>query len=139
MAKTICNTATYDGHAFKRVSARTYSHTVIVPGSIAADRAKGEASVRRGWQANLRYCQAQARGQFVCRTHEERQTRIRKAMDWVALGEQGHVDAYLADFDKRHAGKPDLYYWNAGWCGRHDLALKLASKYAGSIVLEVKA
>jgi hypothetical protein len=66
---------------------------------------------------------------------------IARSKAWIAVGEEGHVAKALADFDARRAKATNnssdgkSFYCDCGWCGRPDLAEKLAARYSNSMIL----
>lgn len=145
------HTATHEGFTFTRNSAgRAYTHVVLVRGSAAADRARAEAEARRYWSRNLEHRQetaagtseyvtgyswmsAEARAKLAATEGVERQAQ---AVAELEAGEEGMVAAWLARHDRQQAGRKlaadgDTYYASAGWCGRPDLAAKLAASSGG--------
>lgn len=151
MAKTRKHSATFDGCTFTRGSqSRIYTHAVLIRYSTAEERVKCEADARRSFHTNLDYHQQYAAGtsEFLRRNsweteaqHLERTTKnVAEARAWLALGVEGHVAAALARFDANIVKHPYPtsdgagFYSCAGWCGRLDLAQKLASSCNGIIV-----
>lgn len=145
--------ATHEGRTFTRTSPRTYTHAVVVKGNVYADRERCERQTRETWTMNLAYHQAKAAGtsRFLERSswespeaHQARVTETQaKAAAYLDGGVEAEVLRQLAAFDLRL--KADLAkgfkldddgtYWScAGWCGRPDLAAKLASKEGGVAV-----
>lgn len=141
---------------FRSSVSRTYTHAVVVAGSYAADRADCERGARYTWKLNLAYHQAFADGssEFLQRKTWEKDDaayaeRIAKetadGQAHVALGLDGFVAQQLAAFDARAAARSnrsanndgDTYFWCAGWCGRADLAQKLAAKQGGVVLVAV--
>lgn len=146
-------TATHEGFTFKRSSARTYTNMVIYLGSVSQDRKDCELGRRSYWKINQRYYRDLANGinrlwdkypeQF---TPEKIAEEIADAKAWLEKGEEGHVADALARFEerlskadpKRLRADGDTYWIDAGWCGRPDLAQKLAAKHPTAVILEAK-
>lgn len=147
MAKPTTYTATHRGFSFQRKSLRTYTHAVLVPVSKAARRASAETGARRDWTTNLAYQQAVASGnnpnakRFPAQYTPERLAEdSEKAQAWLDKGVEGLVAEALALFDSRSAGweldtDGDTLWTLSGFCGREDLARKLAAKDAGAVVV----
>lgn len=154
------HTATHEGFSFTRTSAgRTYTHVVLVRGSAAAQRASCEAEARSCWSRNLKNRMATAAGTSETvtgyswmsperreRHHAEDGLKYQaEAAAELAAGEEGMVAYWLARHEKRVAGRKvaadgDTYYTAAGWCGRPDLAAKLAASSGGfAVACEVRA
>ena len=151
--------ATYKGRTFTRSSDRTYTHAIIVKGSVPADRAGAEAGARSEWVENQDWHQGIAAGRTWHRktgavvlpsymTAEQEQAEhdadVAKSKAWLAQGEAGLVAERLARFDARQAeavakgmivDADGTYYGCSGWAGRPDLAAKEASK-AGGVAVE---
>lgn len=79
-------------------------------------------------------------------SHDERAAeRVQGAKKWLALGRDGYVAERLARFDASLAASKNIskdgkdFVRNAGWCGRADLAGKLAAKYARAVIVEAVA
>lgn len=143
------HTATHQGLTFTRTSAnRTYTHAVLVQEDLAEDRKRCERYARDAFRRDRDYYQQLANG--VNELHAKYPSQyppeaiaeeISHAQAWLAKGESGHADEALAWFDARQAAKPTktladgrTYFVCAGWCGREDLARKLASSAGGFIV-----
>lgn len=151
MAKPITYTAETQGFTFTRKSHRTYTHAVLVQESKRADREACERSARQSWHMNLAYHQACAEGRnptaarFLDQYPPARLEADRvAAQEWLDMGEAGHVAAALARHDARAAevktlDDGDTYFTCAGWCGRLDLAGKLAGSHVGSVIVEAVA
>jgi hypothetical protein len=148
------HTATHEGFTFTRNSAgRAYTHVVVVRQSVAADRLHAERSARTSWSRNLDWHKdcaagtAEAVAGYDWESAEKRAERAAsadaqkikaRAVAMLDLGEEGYVAEQLARFDARDQGKlaadGDTYYTSAGWCGRPDLAAKLAASSGGVAV-----
>lgn len=143
------HSATHQGFTFTRTSAnRTYSHAVLVQEDLAEDRKRAERNGREYFRINASYWRELAGGVHESAqrfpgqyTPERIATDIAEAQAKLDMGEAGHADASLARFDARQAAKPTktladgrTYFTCAGWCGREDLARKLASSAGGFIV-----
>ena len=151
MAKPTAYTAEHQGFTFTRKSHRTYTHAVLVAGSLDADRARCERDARRNWHTNVAYHQALADGTstFLARksweTEDQHSARVAKeqadSSAWLEGGEAGLVERLLAQHDARAAkvrtlDDGDTYFTCAGWCGRLDLAGKLAGSRTGAVIVE---
>lgn len=141
MAKPTAYTAEHQGFTFTRKSHRTYTHAVLLQGSVAADRERCRRDAHRYWHTNLEYHQHAADG-LPCPGSRYTVTPDQQAQSKAILeaGEDGYVAQRLAQHDSR--AKPstladgDTYFTCAGWCGRLDLAGKLAGQHAGSVIVE---
>jgi len=149
-------TATHEGRTFTRsTKSRTYTHAVIVPGSVKADLARLLERVRESWKMNLAYNRQLVAGtveRYSFHSAEEHAARLEKhrtdgtaasAQAWLALGLEGHLEAEAARFKARVAdgslgmmldADGDTYYSCTGWAGRPDLAAKEAAKHGGVAV-----
>lgn len=160
---------TLDNVTFTRTTAnRTYTHMVVGKTNIAQARVNAEKSARTYWETSLSYMQERAEGKhpahitpvsgfhesygmadpvkyaaYVAECDKQSAKRVVDALAWLAIGEEGLVAQYLADFDARRAKSTNIsadgqdFLWDAGWCGRLDLAHKLAAKTPRAVVLEV--
>lgn len=136
-------TATHLGQTFTRKSDRTYTHTVLSIHSRREVRAAFAARLVDTWNSHLDYYQRRASGESLGRyryTPEQAAEAMAAAKEWVAQGQEGFTAAALARFDAQ-AREPlqpdgDTYFVNVGWCGRLDLARKLAAKYPRTVILE---
>lgn len=144
------HTATFHGHTFKRVSqSRIYTHMVVGVLSIAAERIAAETWARKEYKMNLEYYQKMAAGgtyhsTFGDGSHWSKPiTELERdaARATIAAGVDGAVADRLREFDKRTAaawktedGLSTIF--SAGWTSRHDLALKLAAKTVGAVIVE---
>lgn len=146
------HSATHLGFTFTRTSAtRRYTHVVLTQHSMAADRRDAEASARRCWTTNLGYHQERAGGvhrlaeKYPAQyTPEAIAADVAESQAWLAKGVEGHVAEAMARFDARRVDwqtldDGDTYFCAAGWCGREDLARKLAAAQGGFIVPAVVA
>lgn len=148
MAKPTSYTAEHQGFTFARKSHRTYTHVVLVQESKAADRERCERHAHSAFQQNVAYYTELASGvNKLAAKYPDQYTPERIAADtedakaWLAKGEAGHVADALARHDARAVEVKtlpdgDTYFTCAGWCGRLDLAGKLAGKHAGSVIVE---
>jgi hypothetical protein len=143
-------TATFQGHTFKRNSQnRVYTHMVVGLINIAADRTKTEAWARKEYATNLSYYQMKAYADVYTGTFADGRiftspiTDLERAAAKATV--EGGVEAAVADrlreFDARTAkawksadGLSTVY--SAGWAGRPDLAVKLAAKTPGGVIVE---
>ena len=131
------HSATHQGFTFTRNSkGRTYSHAVLVQRDLVEDRKRWECSGRDSFRVNKGYWLELVQGR-----HNRSAQDIAAAQVKLDMGEAGHADEALARFDARQAAKPTktladgrTYFVCAGWCGREDLARKLASSAGGFIV-----
>lgn len=147
MPKATAYSATHQGFTFTRNSHRTYTHVVLVQQSKAEDRVSCERTARGAYHANLRYHTACAEGRNPTAarfpdtyTPERIEADRIESQAWLDLGEQGHVDAALARLSDYTATQQtlddgDTYFTCAGWCGRLDLAGKLAGKHSGAVIV----
>lgn len=143
------HTASYRGLTFRRTSmTRTYTHVVLAPGSLSGDRATAEKWARERWNQNLAYYTELAGGDHklsrefpALYTPERIADDIKKALEWVAQGEDGHVADAMAFFDARRRKTGtidgDVYYAVVRWSSRRDLAETEARKHPGAVVVEV--
>lgn len=132
--------ATYDGCTFKRSTAnRTYTQMVIVRNDIAQCRIEMEKAARNTFARDFDWYTQMARGYWV---YNGKNTpfsaeEIAEGKALVAGGVEKYVESRLADFDATMRKIPNKssdgksYYSDAGWCGRYDLAHKLAARYTG--------
>lgn len=133
------HTVTFDGATFKRTSAnRIYSHAVIVTTLIADRMADAEQGGRADYKMNFKFYAQLADGtsEFLARNGNQfprgkDDDRIQEAQAWLDRGEQGEIDRhvraeqdYIAKAPKTADGLSVITC--AGWCGRYDLAQKLA-------------
>ena len=139
MSKPTSYIASFEGATFTRSSKRTYTHAVLCRRSLAEDRANLEQSVRWNWKQNRAYYASLVDGTcslFVEFDYSE-EKRAKSAADgaaWLAGGLERHLSEALGAFDARVAGRPDRYLVCEGWCGRPDLAQKLAASVGGIVV-----
>lgn len=143
MAKATKYIAHHDGRRFERNSHRTYTHCVIEQGFLHEDRERAADAARYDWKTNRGYhlAKAEDRCPIVAKYPDHYPPeRIAKdkanAIEWLAKGKAGLVAEALARFDARNAGKPDEYWGCIGWCGRLDLARKLAATGPRTKILE---
>lgn len=134
----------HDGQVFTRNSAgRTYRYAVLSPISLAADLARAEAGARWDWGANQEHHQACAERRYegVARYPEQYppekvDAMAARALAWLALGLDGHIAQALEKAEARWREafpERDAAWACAGWCGRLDLAQKLADP--GDVIL----
>lgn len=143
------HTATHQGFTFTRTSkGRVYSHAVLVQEDLVEDRKRADRNGRESFRRQVNYYTGLSNGfdkvadDFPARyTADLRAQRIADANAWLAKGEGGHAAEAVAWFDARQAKTPTktladgrTYFTCAGWCGREDLARKLASSAGGFIV-----
>ena len=138
---SIKHTATYQGKTWKCVTQkRKYSHMVVAFEDIADTRKRREEDSRRSWEATLGYYQglAENRGPYAPYSED----RIESAKQRLAAGVEGLVkesleayDDYVAGYSHKTEDGRELMF-NAGWTSRLDLAVKLAAKQPGSVILE---
>lgn len=141
MAKATKYFAAHDGITFTRNSPRTYTHVVLIRESIAGQKAIKEQNARERFARDLAFYTEQAAGQSQ-RGRMPTIDEITYAKAWLATGADGMAAHSIAYFEQDIAGRisscGQYYYWVAGWCGRPDLAAKLAAKNAGAIILEAQ-
>jgi hypothetical protein len=144
------HTATYQGHTWDRVSeSRKYTHMVVVVESIAAQRAKVEKDARRVYEASLGYYTQMAAGGTYHGTFANGAAWSRPITDTerdaarhkIEAGVEGAVADALRTFDQRMQGAWKTEdglstVYSAGWCSRPDLAVKLAAKTLGGVIVE---
>jgi hypothetical protein len=144
MAKATKFTAIHDGHAFKRSSQnRIYTHTVIVGVNISVARDEAKLSASASYEMNLKWHQSWLDGtcEYLVKASYDTQERhdadvkqhIETATRVVNGGLEGAIAESLARFDNEMSNSlistdGTMFYYNAGWCGREDLAIKLASQ-----------
>lgn len=126
----------FAGHTFTRSSKnRTYTHAVIVTSLVSDARDTAIRNGRAAYRINVEHYTAIANGtsRYLKRNgnqfaHVEDETRIAEAQAWIASGEQGSIDRHLLAVDQAKNRTPDglCFVGCAGWCGRLDLAQKLA-------------
>jgi hypothetical protein len=136
--------ATIDGCTFKRSTAgRTYTHMVVVESNIVLQRKEVAERAAKEFADNLDWFNQQARGWWFYdgnRTQAPEKIlfsaeEIADGKAKIAAGVEGFVANKLANFDAaiaKHSRKSSdgkSTYGDAGWCGRADLAQKLAAKY----------
>lgn len=144
------HSASFQGHIWTRNSEnRVYSHMVVGIQSIAAERAKTEAWARKEYTMNLEYYQKKAAGGTYHSTFANGTPWSKPITDMerdaaratLAAGVEGGVADRLREFDKRMAdawktedGFSTVY--SAGWTSRPDLAVKLAARTPGGVIVE---
>lgn len=148
MPKSTRYTAEHQGFTFTRNSPRTYTHAVLVQGSVAADRERCERDARHSWHLNLSYHldRAACRNPLATKypeqyTPERIEADRAESQEHLDEGEAGFVARALKRFDSYAADRKtmddgDTYFTCAGWCGRLDLAGKLAGKSVGAVIVE---
>jgi len=132
---------TFEGHTFKRNSqSRAYTHAVICTKSVELTRKQAEQSARSTWLLNLDYDKelASSDGKIYSTfadgspcVYDVSPEKIEAAKQRLAAGEEAYVAERLAEHDAREANSPRTrdgrsFVWCQGWCGRIDLAFKLA-------------
>ncbi|WP_172373350.1 hypothetical protein [Mesorhizobium sp. NZP2234] len=148
MPKTIYTAIDPAGVEHKRTTAdRTYTHTVVYQRSkVAAVEAATTKSARGFHAKNGQYyldCIRDGRHENLMSFEHYRADTDRQARDVAeAIGNlagattaaeyaEAKVAAHLARIEAT-----DWTIWhNLGWCGRHDLARKLAAKTSGAVIL----
>lgn len=130
--------ATHDGFTFTRSSQnRTYTHVVIT----RVDHAQSIAdAVRRAgddWDLNLDYWTSVANGtdghadHYAKTNPQYAQERQQDAREQLARGRDAYIEEARQRSAKRLASCDPFgrgYHWgDIGWCGRPDLAVKLAN------------
>jgi hypothetical protein len=147
------HTATFQGdkiHTWKRVSQnRVYTHMVLGVVSIAAERAEAEAWARKEYKMNLGYYTMIANDPVYVGTFNDGRTFTKEitdteraaAKETLRAGVDGAVADRLREFDARTAaswktadGLSTVY--SAGWTSRLDLAVKLAARTPGGVIIE---
>lgn len=127
----------FAGHTFTRGSKRrTYTHAVIVTSLVSEARDAAIKNGRYAYRLNVAYHTALANGtsEFLKRNgHKfaevDDDKRIADAKAWLERGEQGEIDRHLRAVDESKCNRtPDglCFVHCAGWCGRLELAQKLA-------------
>lgn len=140
--------ATLHGHTFTRGSTRVYTHMVVAHVNLVAAREQAVVDAVKGWDRDLQWFQDVADGKprpgygnhpATPRTQDE----IDAAKAHLARGKEGFVDQEMVDYDRYAAnylksadGVSHVY--DAGWCGRPDLAAKLAAKTPGGVIVEAQ-
>ncbi|MER9003312.1 hypothetical protein NKI15_06745 [Mesorhizobium sp. M0862] len=148
MPKTIYTAIDPAGVEHKRTTAdRTYTHTVVFQRSKAAAIEAATAKSARGFHANNgQYyldCIRDGRHSNLMSFEHYRNDTDRQARDVAEAIEHLSGVTTAAEFaDAKvaaHVARIEATDWtiwhNAGWCGRHDLALKLAAKASGAVIL----
>lgn len=159
MPKTVYTAIDPNGVEHKRTTSdRTYTHTVVAQRSKAAamvgataigwaktDRSNFEYYVQiasgndpypaRNYMTSDRFTAEQIAGHqaVVDADNAKRVAEAKATTDGVALAD--YLAAKLAERFARVEAGDYVSYVNHGWCGRHDLALKLASKIGPSAVI----
>lgn len=139
----------HEGQTFTRTTARTYTHLVLAPQSLAENQARAEESARWNWKHNQAYHQAYVDGssEFLVkpsyRSDEEHAARtaenIASSTEWLAKGLEGHIaDARAAAeaYWRKGYGDRATGWAVSGWAGRADLAAKVAKP--GDRILEAR-
>lgn len=143
MAKTLYTATDANGVIHTRNSDRVYTHTVVYLHDYTADLAGARnESWKKTDRSNYRYYQKLISGDhgFSCITEAD----VAKARGHVeGLTEEAFVAREVARrVDRVETNKANGFYkkyFNAGWCGRLDLAQKLVSKYQFGEILSVTA
>lgn len=143
----------HDGQVFKRTSAnRIYRYVVLGPVSLAHNLARAEKDARRNWQVNQDYHREYVAGtsRYLAapewaRTDDQKRAHIAScdrqiaaSKEWLAQGEEGLVADYRRRTEiewRRSFPDRDAGWCCRGWCGRLDLAQKLANP--GDVILPV--
>lgn len=164
MTKSIFTAIDPNGKEHKRTSdSRTYTHTVVVQHVKAAHMAiatsKGFADAdasnydymvecAAGTHRNVTRTRTPAdfhpsySAEYVANAiaarNAENAKRIAEAKAFIAKypTKEAYVAARLAERVAAVEAKDFTIWHNLGWCGRHDLAVKLASKAPGAVILE---
>lgn len=131
----------HDGLTFKRSTDRTYTHAVLAPISLASELDDAARSAVWDWENNQDYYQELTTGQrrnAWGQVVPVEPAEVEKAKAWLALGLAGHIADSQAKRRERWVkewGERPAAWACKGWCGRVDLAHKLA--VPGDVVLEV--
>jgi hypothetical protein len=144
------HTATFQAHTFTRTTQhRVYTHMVVGLVNIEADRAATEAWARKEYAMNLSYYQQMAKGGEYVGTFADGRTFTKPITDMerdsaratITAGVDGAIADRLRELDKRTAnawktadGLSTVY--SAGWTSRLDLAVKLAARTPGGVIVE---
>ncbi|TJV68607.1 MAG: hypothetical protein E5X76_28925 [Mesorhizobium sp.] len=157
MPKTVYIAIDPNGVEHTRTTDRIYTHIVVAQRSKAAALASAND---KGWRAtersNYEYAQKIAAGddpypartymsadRFTAEQIAEEQARVdaenakrlaQALADTSVTLERYHLDRLAERVARAEAGDY-VSYVNHGWCGRHDLALKLAAKIGPSAVI----
>lgn len=139
-------TATHEGFTFKRTSQnRTYTHAVLVRCSLRADIEREIQRARKTYAQDLDFYRDIATGAREASSHYEGDPAASResAQAWIDAGPDGLAAKYVDHLTRSRAGRQlaadgDTYYAYIGWCGRLDLAEKLARTRPGSIIVEAQ-
>lgn len=139
------------GAVFTRTSVRVYSHMVVAVYDAAEERLACERQHRGTWKLNLKYRQECATGAHkstpfqserwtaeqnareVVETDKRNAAQKAHAQELLDKGVEAIVAEELAAYDERRltdkfaSADRTEFYRDAGWCGRLDLAEKLAT------------
>ncbi|URC22409.1 hypothetical protein SUSUWATARI_00280 [Serratia phage vB_SmaM-Susuwatari] len=141
MAKTKYFAVDSLGNTHTRTSARVYTHVVVV----SYDQTKRRAAVnsaknRKTYESNHAFYCREAASEPM-KNHGEASDYRRKCKELAAMSCDDYVNACiareLARVDATGAGDFEDEFGAAGWCGRFDLAQKLAAKFAGVAKVEI--
>lgn len=132
----------HDGETFKRRTFRVYSHLVLQRIDHEQAIAASHKNRVQSWHDLKERNESVATGltkHWSGRPYTDAETE--GARNMLALGAEGWAD-YMADKARaldslKYPGR--THHWIvAGWCGRYDLAIKLAAKYPNTTIREVK-
>lgn len=135
MAKTNYFVTLPDGSIDTRSSARVYTHAVVIAHDEAGDIARLRREAERcreyaakysapGW-AEASAAEAVAKFPTLNLDYEE---EVAERRGW-AVSNAANAERMDAEANALTPGK--LHYYVTGWCGRYDLAVKLAASSAG--------
>jgi hypothetical protein len=144
MAKTRYTATDANGVIHTRNSDRVYTHTVVYlndyDAALAGAHTKSWAQLDR---SNFEYYQKLVSGNHSYTHVSEKEIASAKekleATPTVELYLAAELAARVARIEANKANGYYKQYFNAGWCGRLDLAQKLVSKYQYGEILSVTA
>ncbi|MBZ9847206.1 hypothetical protein LB565_04285 [Mesorhizobium sp. CA14] len=145
MPKTVYTAIDPNGEEHKRTTAdRTYTHTVVYQRSKDAAIARAK-DARKGHVDSGNYylgCVRDGHYANLMKFEHYRTDAARQASDaadaaakMAGRTAEEYADAKVAEHLAAIEATDWTVYHNAGWCGRHDLALKLAAKIGPSAVI----
>jgi len=133
------------GREHTRKSPRVYTHCVLIY-TPAASQADEDAAVARYWRAHAAYWASQeraSRGLFDVATQYQDLKDAWQRQGAAFLVEHPTNDDYRRHIEAKarenYRARTDFDTWGSvGWCGRKDLALKLAAQHPGSRIFEAQ-
>jgi hypothetical protein len=120
-----------NGVEHTRSSARTYTHMVVVRVNLAVKRAgaKSKAEIDYHTKNYDYYCtQAAGKGRYPS---SEKEMVLNKEIAAMTCEQyvQSEIEKRIAKINKDGLGEYSDNWFSAGWCGRLDLAQKLAREF----------